>query len=46
MEYLARFILVLSQVLSFAVLAHVILSYFMDPAHPIRRIVDSVVVPL
>ena len=43
---LARSINLFSQVLTFIVLAHVILSYFMDPYHPIRRFVDRIVEPL
>jgi len=43
---LARSINLFSQVLTFIVLAHVILSYFMDPYHPIRRFVDRIVEPM
>ena len=32
--------------MTFIVLAHVILSYFMDPYHPIRSFVDRLVEPL
>ena len=46
MNFLISFITILSQVLSFAVLAHVILSYFLDPYHPIRQAIDRVVSPM
>jgi YggT family protein len=46
MNFLISFIAILSQVLSFAVLAHVILSYFLDPYHPIRQAIDRVVSPM
>jgi YggT family protein len=36
----------LSQLLVLLVIVSVILSYFMDPYHPIRRAIDSVVEPL
>jgi YggT family protein len=34
------------QVLSWLVIAHVILSYFMSPYHPIREAIDRIVNPL
>lgn len=40
------FINALSQLLVLLVIVSVILSYFMDPYHPIRRSIDSVVEPL
>ncbi len=46
MSYLVQFIAILSQVLYFAVIAHVILSYFLSPYHPIRQFVDRIVSPL
>lgn len=36
----------IQQILFLLVLAHVILSYFMDPYHPVRRGVDSIVQPM
>ena len=36
----------LSQLLVLLVIVSVILSYFMDPYHPLRRGIDSVVEPL
>jgi YggT family protein len=40
------FINALSQLLVLVVIVSVILSYFMDPYHPVRRAIDSVVEPL
>ena len=40
------FINALSQLLVILVIVSVILSYFMDPYHPIRRAIDSVVEPM
>ena len=45
-EILALFIRSISQLLVLLVVVSVILSYFMDPYHPIRRSIDSVVGPL
>ncbi|MCX6065196.1 MAG: YggT family protein [Chloroflexi bacterium] len=42
----AQALSIFSQVMTFIVLAHVILSYFMDPYHPIRSFVDRLVEPL
>ena len=36
----------LSFILVLAVLAHIVLSYFMDPLHPLRRTLDSIVEPM
>ena len=43
---LILFINAISQLLVLLVIVAVILSYFMDPYHPIRRAVDSVVEPM
>ena len=43
---LVLFINALSQLLVLLVIISVILSYFMDPYHPIRRSIDSVVEPM
>jgi len=43
---LAQAISIFSQVITFIVLAHVILSYFMDPYHPVRAFIDRLVEPL
>ncbi len=45
-ELLALFIRSISQLLVLLVVISVILSYFMDPYHPIRRSIDSVVEPM
>jgi len=45
-EILALFIRSISQLLVLLVVVSVILSYFMDPFHPIRRSIDSVVEPM
>ncbi len=43
---LAQAISWFSQIIVVLVLAHVILSYFMSPYHPIRSFVDRMVEPL
>ena len=43
---LAQAVSIFSQVLTFIVLAHVILSYFMNPYHPVRAFIDRIVDPL
>jgi len=43
---LILFINALSQLLVLLVIVAVILSYFMDPYHPVRRSIDSVVEPI
>jgi YggT family protein len=43
---LANAIGIFSKVLTFLVLAHVILSYFMNPYHPVRQFIDRMVDPL
>ncbi len=43
---LAQAINIFSQVVILIVLAHIILSYFMDPYHPVRAFVDRMVEPL
>lgn len=45
-EILALFIRSISQLLVLLVVVSVILSYFMDLYHPIRRSIDSVVEPM
>ena len=45
-DILVLFINALSQLLVILVIISVILSYFMDPYHPIRRSVDGVVEPM
>jgi len=43
---LIQFIIILSDIIVFLVFAHVILSYFMSPYHPIRTTIDRLVEPL
>lgn len=43
---LIQSISIFSQVLVVIVVIHVVLSYFMDPYHPIRAFVDRLVEPL
>jgi YggT family protein len=45
-EILILFINAISQLLVLLVIVSVILSYFMDPYHPIRRSIDSFVEPM
>jgi YggT family protein len=46
MNILILFVSAIFQLLFWLVIIAVILSYFMDPYHPIRRAVDSVVEPM
>jgi len=41
-----RLLYILERIIVLLVLAKVILSYFMDPYHPVRRTVDQLVNPL
>jgi YggT family protein len=43
---LVRLINILSQFIVLLVIVKVILSYFMDPYHPVRRTLDNLVEPL
>lgn len=43
---LVRLISILSQSIVLLVIVNVILSYFMDPYHPIRRTLDNLVEPM
>ena len=43
---LVRSINIIAQFIVLVVIAKVILSYFMDPYHPIRRTLDSLVEPM
>jgi YggT family protein len=45
-DILILFIRALSQLLVLLVIVSVILSYFMDPYHPIRRSIDGFVEPM
>ncbi len=46
MILLASAINIFSQVMTLVILAHVILSYFLSPYHPVRAFIDSLVDPL
>jgi YggT family protein len=46
MGIIELFIRSISQLLVLLVIVSVILSYFMDPYHPVRRGIDSVVEPM
>lgn len=43
---LSQAIYIISQIVIYVVLAHVILSYFMNPYHPVRVTIDRLVSPL
>lgn len=45
-EILILFINAISQLLVLLIIVSVILSYFMDPYHPVRRAIDGVVEPM
>lgn len=45
-DILALFISAIAQLLVILVIVSVILSYFMDPYHPVRRGIDGVVEPM
>ena len=46
MNIIILFVSAIFQLLFWLVLISVILSYFMDPYHPVRRAIDSVVEPM
>lgn len=46
MNILITFISVVQQLLVLLIIISVILSYFMDPYHPVRRAVDGIVEPM
>lgn len=46
MAIIVQIIDMLFRILSFLVIANILLSYFMDPYHPVRRWVDGIVEPL
>jgi len=43
---LVRLINILAQFLVLLVIVKIILSYFMDPYHPVRRTIDNLIEPL
>ena len=46
MSFLATAILVIRNILELLVIVSVILSYVMDPYHPVRRRIDAIVDPM
>ena len=46
MSYVLLFIQICLEVLSWLVILHVVLSYFMPPEQPIRNTIDMVIEPL
>jgi len=46
MGFLITLIITASRIILVLVIAHVILSYFMSPYHPLRQMVDRLVAPL
>ncbi len=46
MGYISLVVYTISQVITYLVLAHVILSYFMNPYHPVRVAIDRLVSPM
>jgi YggT family protein len=46
MDALANAILIAARILSIVILADIVISYILDPFHPVRRILDSIVQPL
>ncbi len=45
-SFLIWLIGLLMQVLTFLILVHVILSYFMSPYHPVRQTIDKILDPM
>ena len=46
MNALANAIIIATRILSIVILADIVLSYILDPFHPVRRILDSIVQPM
>lgn len=46
MFYLVQLINLLSQFITLLIIVHVVLSYFMSPMHPVRRVIDRLVEPM
>ena len=44
--YISSFIYIISQVLIWLVILSALLSFFLDPYHPIRRAIDQIVKPM
>ncbi len=43
---LSQIVYYVGQVIIYVIIAHVVLSYFMSPSHPIRVAIDRMVLPL
>ena len=46
MNSLASAILIATRILSILILVDIVISYFLDPFHPVRRFLDSIVQPM
>jgi YggT family protein len=46
MTALANAIIIATRILSIVILADIVISYILDPFHPVRRILDSIVQPM
>ncbi len=46
MNSLASAILIATRILSIVILVDIVISYFLDPFHPVRRFLDSIVQPM
>jgi len=46
MDALANAILIAARILSIIILADIVISYILDPFHPVRRVLDAIVQPL
>ncbi len=45
-QLLSNLVDIIAKLLSFLVIVHVILSYFMSPYHPIRRTISGIIEPI
>ena len=45
-DLLIRIINFLGSLLVLLIILHIVLSYFMDPYHPVRRTIDRIVAPI
>ena len=46
MDTLARAILIATRILSIVILVDIVISYILDPFHPVRQFLDSIVQPM
>lgn len=46
MDFLILLISLASQIITLLVIAHVLLSYFLSPYHPVRQSIDRIVEPM